>query len=445
MSLPRRIPRSARWLAGSLTLLYLACSQPEPAAVPPAPVPEVPTPEAPPPRPAPPAAEPGVPAVVAPLPGEPRVRVALGTGRATVTVGGGDALVLTDPAGGLVAEAPAGATLALVPVPGGAGVSDGATADSLLIRAQSPGGFVRVEGQEYRGDLLVLRDPAGLTVVNRVALESYLAGVVSSEMGRRAPEEEEALKAQAVVSRTFAVRNRGKWRALGFDFYNTVVDQVYGGVAAETQESWLAVTGTAGQILTWDGAPIDAFFFSTCGGRTADGTEVFAGADRPYLRSVADTDPAGEAYCRISPRYHWRVEWSGEQLRQMLRRTLPPVTGRALPPGSIVRSVRITDRTASYRVARLALDLGTTSVSVQGPAIRRVLRDTGGDPLRSASFTLEQTRAGGRVVRLVADGHGAGHGVGFCQWGAVGRARAGFGYRDILQAYFPHTDLQRLY
>ncbi len=436
------MPRPARWLAGVLSVLYLACSQPEPAPLPPAPAPGLPPAEAPPAAPVP---EAGIPAAVVPAPGEPRIRVALGTRLATVSLGGGAALTVTAPDSSLLAEVPAGATVSLRPVPGGASVAGGGPADSLLIRAGSPQGFIRVDGRDYRGEVVVLRDPAGLTVVNRVALENYLAGVVSSEMGKRAPEEEEALKAQAVVSRTFALRNRGKWRALGFDFYGTVVDQVYGGVGAETQESWLAVSGTAGQILTWDGAPIDAFFFSTCGGRTADGTEVFAGADRPYLRSVADTDPDGEAYCRISPRYHWTVAWTGERLRQILRQTLPPVTGHPLAAGAVIRSVRVAGRTASYRVARLALDLGRGEVSVQGPAIRQVLRADANEPLRSAAFSLEQTRARGQVVRLVADGHGAGHGVGFCQWGAVGRARAGFGYRDILRAYFPNTDLQRLY
>ena len=88
--------------------------------------------------------------------------------------------------------------------------------------------------------------------------------------------EQEALRAQAIVSRTYALRNLRRWRAQGFDLYASVADQVYGGVASETPEGRAAVDATRGQVLTYGGAPIDAFFYSTCGGRTADGTEVFA-------------------------------------------------------------------------------------------------------------------------------------------------------------------------
>ncbi|MGE5231702.1 MAG: stage II sporulation protein SpoIID, partial [Deltaproteobacteria bacterium] len=80
-----------------------------------------------------------------------------------------------------------------------------------------------------------------------------------------------------------------------------------------------------------------------------------------------------------------------------------------------------------------------------GPQVRQVLRSTSGDILRSTAFDLTLSRAGPRVTRLVAEGRGNGHGVGFCQWGAVGRARAGQDYRQILGAYFPGTDLERLY
>jgi SpoIID/LytB domain protein len=121
-------------------------------------------------------------------------------------------------------------------------------------------------------------------------VEAYLLGVVSAEMGRRSPTELAALRAQVVVARTYALRNLRRWEVQGFDLYATVVDEVYGGAGAETPEGLDAVGATRGQILTYDGGPIDACFFSTCGGRTADGTEIFRGADRPYLQSFADTD-----------------------------------------------------------------------------------------------------------------------------------------------------------
>jgi len=82
---------------------------------------------------------------------------------------------------------------------------------------------------------------------------------------------------------------------------------------------------------------------------------------------------------------------------------------------------------------------------VDGPAIRQVLRPTIEQPLRSSSFTLRSDGSSRGLVRLVAEGNGAGHGVGFCQWGAVGRARAGQGFAQILAAYFQETDLERIY
>jgi stage II sporulation protein D len=82
---------------------------------------------------------------------------------------------------------------------------------------------------------------------------------------------------------------------------------------------------------------------------------------------------------------------------------------------------------------------------VEGPSVRQVLRPPSGDLLRSTAFTLTATGAGRRITHLVAEGSGAGHGVGFCQWGAVGRSRAGHDHARILAAYFPGTTLERLY
>jgi stage II sporulation protein D len=269
-------------------------------------------------------------------------------------------------------------------------------------------------------------------------------------MGRRSPQDQEALRAQAVVSRTFALRNLRRWQSQGFDLYATVADQVYGGAATETSEGRSAVEATRGRILTYGGAPIDAFFYSTCGGRTADGTEVFRGADRPYLRSVPDVANDGTPYCSISPRFRWHEEWTGEALRSTLQRTLPtlPAGGGSTAVASDVseiRDVRVSYRTRSGRVGQLTVGLRRGDVLVDGPNVRQVLRPLSGDLLRSNTFTLTATRDAGRVTRLAADGAGAGHGVGFCQWGAVGRARAGQDHERILAAYYPGAVLERLY
>ena len=129
-------------------------------------------------------------------------------------------------------------------------------------------------------------------------------------------------------------------------------------MAAETAEGRAAVSETRGRVLTYDGALIEAFYFSTCGGRTAEGYEVFRGAVRPYLRSVSDVNENGSAYCSISPRYRWREEWSGEALRATLQRNLPPVPGTMSTAIVTVTDLRVTQRSASGRVEQLSIGLG---------------------------------------------------------------------------------------
>jgi stage II sporulation protein D len=381
---------------------------------------------------------------------EPPLRVGLAVGAPAASLGGGGALAVTDPAGAPVASVGSGeiwrvsAQTAGLELAGPDGLGAG-TGQVFTIAARESEQPVRVNGRDYRGEIELLRDRTGVTVVNRVGLESYVLGVVSAEMGRRGPEDLEALRAQAVVSRTYALRNRGRWRAEGFDLYATVADQVYGGIGAETSEARDAVGATRGLVLTYGGQPIDAFFYSTCGGTTADGTEVFRAADRPYLKSVPDVGADGTAYCSISPRFRWREEWTGDALQATLRRTLPATTGVPATQVGEVRDVWIARRTASGRVGELVVGLAGTDARVSGPAVRQVLRPASGELLRSSAFTLTATGAGRRVTRLVADGGGAGHGVGFCQWGAVGRSRAGQTFQQIVTAYYPGATLERQY
>jgi stage II sporulation protein D len=402
---------------------------------------------------------PGVPGVTAEAPVEPTVRLGLVVGGSTASLTGPAGLSVSDPSGARLAEIPAGEVWRVAP--GGAGLvvlapGGAATTPSEVLEIVSPDSdaLVQVNGRPYRGTITAIRDRTGLTVVDRVPMETYLVGVVSAEMGRRGPAEQEALRAQAIVSRTFALRNLRRWDAQGFDLYATVADQVYGGAAAETPEGRAAVETTRGRILTYGGTPIDAFFYSTCGGRTADGTEVFRAAARPYLRSVPDLADDGIAYCSISPRFRWHEEWTGEALRATLQQTLAAEIhtgggGSGSHSGSIdlseVRDVRVTYRTPSGRVGELTIGLRDGDVRVDGPSVRRVLRTPSGELLRSSSFTLTVSRVAGRVTRLAADGAGAGHGVGFCQWGAVGRSRAGQDHERILAAYYPGAVLERLY
>jgi stage II sporulation protein D len=379
------------------------------------------------------------------------IRIGVAVGARSVTLGGSGSLVVSQPDGSAVVTIPKGQTWRITAAGDGltllgAGGWMSRPLDAITLSAEDGTAPLWVNGKPYRGVVEVLRDRDGLTVVNRLGMEDYLLGVVSAEMGRRSPSEQPALRAQAVVSRTYAFRNLGRWRAKGFDLSATVSDQAYGGVAAETTEGRAAVAATRGQVLTYKGGPVEAFYFSTCGGRTAEGYEVFRGARRPYLRSADDVAPNGVAYCRISPRYRWREEWTGESLRSILGRSLPGIAGGATGRIDRISDIRVTHRSRSGRVDQLAVSTGGPEVRVDGhTTIRQVLRTSAGELLRSASFTLVAVGAGRNVTHLVADGMGAGHGVGLCQWGAVGRARAGQGYEQILAAYYPGTKLLRRY
>ncbi len=375
----------------------------------------------------------------------------MAVGAGSATVGGGGAVAVNEPDGSRIAVIPSGerwqvrvAGQGLVLTSPGGWMSPPLEAVSLA--ATDPRAPLWLNGRAYRGVGDVLRDRTGLTVVNRLRMEWYLLGVVSAEMGHRGPAERAALWAQAVVSRTYALKNLRRCRTQGFDLYGTVADQAYGGIAAETADGRAAVSGTRGLVLTHGGALVEAFYFSTCGGRTAEGYEVFRGAVRPYLRSVSDQDENGAAYCSISPRYRWREQWSGEALRATLQRNLPTLAGAGSAPIGTVTDIRVTQRSASGRVERLSIAMSGSEVTVEGHAkIRQVLRPPDGQLLRSTAFSVVATRAGQTVTSLVIDGMGAGHGVGLCQWGAVGRARAGQGYQQILAAYYPGTRLERRY
>jgi stage II sporulation protein D len=381
---------------------------------------------------------------------DPEIRVGIVIGAASVSVGANDGVVINEPDGARVTTIPPAQVWQITPAgPGmvlaGPGGWVSKPLDALALVATDPASPLRINGRPYRGITELVRDPAGITAVNRLGLEGYVQGVVSAEMGRRAANEQSALEAQAVLSRTYAIRNLGRRRAQGFDLSAGVSDQVYAGVAGETPEGRAAVAATRGQVLTYNGALAEAFFYSTCGGRTADGIEVFRGAAQPYLRSIADQAENGVVYCSISPRYRWHEEWSDRSLQAMLQRNLPPLAGIRGEDIRQVRDIRVVRRSNSGRVDQLAIGVGGPEIRIDGPAIRQVLRSPSGELLRSNAFTLAATGAGERVTHLAIDGQGSGHGVGFCQWGAVGRARAGQGYQQILAAYFPGTRVMRRY
>lgn len=321
-------------------------------------------------------------------------------------------------------------------------------AQPVTLRPDRPEDLVVIGGRRYRGEATVLRGSSGVTVVNRVPLEWYVQSVVSVELGMRAPEVREAVLAQTVASRTYALHYRGRREALGFDLFATVADQVYPGADSEKPEVNAATRATAGQILTWNGQPIEAVFHSACGWSTEASDQVFRnGPNLPYLRAVSDRFGPGKRdyYCSGSPNFRWTEQWDGAMLNAVLAQTLPSALGSAAANVGRVTDVRVATTTPSGRVAELVVATTNGEFKVPSYRVRDVLRPAPDRQLLSTLFQLYVQRQGGELVKVTAAGAGAGHGVGMCQWGAVGRAKAGQRYPHILATYYPGTRLENLY
>jgi stage II sporulation protein D len=300
------------------------------------------------------------------------------------------------------------------------------------LAANSESGLIDLGQESYRGMLVVL-GRSKLTIVNCINVEDYLRGVVPLEMGKTSPAETEAVKAQAIAARTYAYNRMAEHSAESFDVVKTIADQVYGGTSVETPEADAAIVATEGLVMTWNGAVAQVYFHSTCGGRTANIHEVW---DRPacdYLTSINDRDSSGAAYCSSSPQFFWKESWSADQLSRIVR-----VTFKLAYPGTtfsgVLKSIVVGERFACGRIQTCTLEGSVGEKVCGGDKLRLVLRrkSSGGYLLRSANFSVVEN--GPRRFEL--EGIGYGHGVGMCQMGALGRARQGQTYEEILKAYY---------
>ncbi len=314
----------------------------------------------------------------------------------------------------------------------------------VVIRPEPNGSFVVWNGKRYRGELVITATDSGLLVVNRLPMDDYLRGVVPLEIGNRTNAEFAAVQAQAVAARTYAYKHLNDTRA--FDMYATVQDQVYGGVDAEKPQADSAIMTTADVVVLYAGQPIVTPYHSTCGGSTAAVTEVWYNqSDEPYLRPVSDRIPGTDHYyCDPSPRFSWTQSFDGPSLRGVMEKYLATYTKAPKPGVGRITDVREQGRTPSGRVAALTVETDSGTYTLRGNDIRFVLRDPKGAILNSTFFSFTRETSGGEVSSLSVNGRGYGHGIGMCQWGAIGRARAGQNYRTILETYYLGTTIGRI-
>lgn len=270
-----------------------------------------------------------------------------------------------------------------------------------------------------------------LSTMRSLTLEEYVRGVVAAESSTE--NEIEALKAQAVVVRTFALKNRGRHAQEGFDFCTTTHCERYVFVgergARPTSNAAAidtAVAETRGEVLL-DGRSqlVDSYFGVSCGGMTANVQSLWGVADAPpYLRGVRDD------YCATMPHHHWTDIIPAQQLLKALRSD--PQTD----VGARLNDVIVTRRDATARAELITLE-GERRRIVRGWDFKLIVgRSLGWNMLKSSRFTV--TRAG---TNFVFRGFGFGHGLGLCQEGAHVMAGRGSNYRQIVGKYFPGTTI----
>ncbi len=311
-------------------------------------------------------------------------------------------------------------------------------------------------GKIYSDTLIFYPQADKLFVLNALPLEDYLLQVVPAEIGadRRAADAE-AVKAQAIVARSYAwARIASPARRL-FDVYDDERDQRFGGYAPPSSLIASAVRASEGSVILFAGVPAETHFHSACGGRTEAPQLVWGRAmAKSWLNGVVDAE-GGAAYCCIAPSFRWTETYTRSRLEEIIRAhlasALPAGAAAAIPEGQYLLDLRIVKRLPSGRVGELQIVFGAaaahTRFSVFGDNIRRLLRrPDGGALLRSTLFDIGIERDKDNWISAVRiKGGGSGHGVGFCQWGAIGMARQGKTAPEIIFHYFPATEIRAVY
>ena len=312
---------------------------------------------------------------------------------------------------------------------------------TTLIVAVKNNAPVIVNNQHYRGTLIIQPHKAGLTVINRLLLEDYLRGVVAKEMPYNWSKE--ALKAQAVAARTFALYDKTdkKHAREGFDVCATTDCQTYGGIASETSATDNAIKATSGQIITYANEPICAVFHAASGGFTENSEDVWK-VTVPYLRSVDDNTEQ-------SPYTSWSTQITIDDLSKTLARqytnigTIKEIDTTNFPQNvkknskaKVIKFTGSNKKTLELTGAQLRSLLGLKSNNFTLSLIqdKKQLKD---------SKKLKITKPDKTVLQI--NGKGLGHRLGMSQWGAKSLAENGKNYKQILQHYYSDVSIKSIY
>lgn len=305
----------------------------------------------------------------------------------------------------------------------------------FYLKSSEDAGILKFANKTFRGRLKLVANGAKINFINQVSLEDYVKGVMLKEMPLgKGNDNYEALKAFSICARTYALMKIFEGKQY-FDILPDTRDQVYGGVDGESTISNKIVDETKNIVLGYEDKPAIIFYHSTCGGFTEKGSNVFSKADYSYLIGSKDGSPSN---CDISPRYNWTESFSGNILIERLAKA-NLIANRNFS----VKNILINSKFNSGRVNELEFILKNSagavkSVKIYGNNIRSIIRSSDDKSiLKSNFFDISK----GTNDEFIFKGKGSGHGVGMCQWGAIGLSKNGTAFDKILNHYFPGTSL----
>lgn len=279
---------------------------------------------------------------------------------------------------------------------------------AFLISSDSPIYVDKIK-RNYGGAISFRVNNKKLDIVNRVDMDEYLKGVLPKEMSPSFPME--SLKAQALCSRSFAINNYNKFIKNGYNLDDTTRSQVYYGKDVEEKTTNKAVEETIGQVIKYDGKVAETIFCASSGGYTVASSEAWGGNSVPYL--ISKEDPYS-----VHP---WKYELKNSDLKKLNL--------------SDVFSVSL-DYNNSNRVNNLTFSTSKGDVKIKATDFRKKIGNT---IIKSTLFDVNVI--GNKVF---VSGKGYGHGVGMSQYGAVEMAKKGSNYKDIIEFYFPGTNIEKI-
>jgi SpoIID/LytB domain protein len=334
-----------------------------------------------------------------------------------------------------------------------------------VVDISSRSGVIQVDREKddnpnrpYGGALRIQPNAYGnYTLVNFVGVETYLRGVVPHEIGTWAPQP--VLEAQAVLARTYALRNVRRFVIDNYQMCATTQCQVYRGLEGAEASTDLAIAATRGLVLTYQNELVDAVYSSTSGGITAGFNDIWHGWDRPYLKAVVDSvNPVWDLPARNlsdernfrafinqkkgfnedgTDMFRWRYEVPLAQLNQELREYLKAVR-HPLVNFKTIQNIQITQRSKGGRILKAAIVTDAGTIELEKDDIQTVF-EAPASTLFYVDAMIEKNKA---LKGFIFTGGGFGHGVGMSQFGSYNLGKLGWSSDRILSFYFPGTQLQ---